>query len=238
MMGSLSLRAVSRRFRTDPGVQDLTLTVGSGEVVALVGLNGAGKTTLLKLALGMLRPDSGTVEIGGVPVERLAAAAWRDVGHLVDGPALYGELTVRQNLLLAARMRGVAASVVESSIADLVLERFADRRASQLSLGNGQRAALAMALQHGPGVLVLDEPGNALDPSGILLLRDRIVERRAEGAAVLVSSHHLDEVARIADRIVVMNRGRLIGELEPGSGDLERALFDRVRRDDIALGAS
>ncbi|HET6301982.1 ABC transporter ATP-binding protein [Microbacterium sp.] len=219
-------------------MHDLTLAVGAGEVVALVGLNGAGKTTLLKLALGMLRPDSGTVEIGGVPVERLAPAAWRDVGHLVDGPTLYGELTVRQNLLLAARMRGAAASVVESSIADLALERFADRRASQLSLGNGQRAALAMALQHAPGVLVLDEPGNALDPSGVLMLRDRIVERKAAGAAVLVSSHHLDEVARIADRIVVMNRGRLIGELDPGSGELERALFDRVRRDDVALGVS
>jgi ABC-2 type transport system ATP-binding protein len=238
MNAILDLDAVNRRFRTDAGVADLRLSVGAGEVVALVGLNGAGKTTLLKLALGMLRPDAGEVRIDGTPLRRAPADAWARVGHFVDGPALYGELTVRQNLELAARMRGADVGVVEKSLGDFALGGLARRRVRHLSLGNRQRVGLAAALQHRPRLLILDEPGNALDPAGILLLRDLLLERRAAGAGVLVSSHHLDEVARIADRIVVMNRGRLIGSLQPGDTDLERALFEHVRADDLVRSDS
>lgn len=234
----LSLDRVSRRFRTDPGVTDLTLRVAAGEVVALIGLNGAGKTTLLKLALGMLRPDSGRVLLTGTDLPTAPSHAWAGVGHFVDGPALYGELTVRQNLDLAARLRGADPAVVARSLEAFALQPLADRRSRQLSLGNRQRVGLAAALQHAPSLIVLDEPGNALDPAAVIRLRDLLLARRTEGAATLVSSHHLDEVARIADRIVVMNRGRLIGDLPPGSPDLERALFESVRTDDASRGWS
>lgn len=234
----LAFEGVSRRFRTDPGVTELGLTVAAGEVVALVGLNGAGKTTLLKLALGMLRPDRGRVAIAGVDVASAPSSLWGGVGHFVDGPALYGELTVRQNLDMAARMRGVDPSVVDRSLVDFALVSLANRRARQLSLGNRQRVGLAAALQHAPTLLILDEPGNALDPAGVLLLRDLILARKTAGGGVLVSSHHLDEVARVADRIVVMNRGRLIGELPPETPDLEHALFEQVRTDDAVRGWS
>lgn len=232
-MARLEMDAVSRRFRNDPGVRDLSLTVSAGEIVALVGLNGAGKTTLLKLATAMLRPDSGRISIDGVPIDRMPARRWRSVGHFIDGPALYSELTVRENLRLASRLRGSDAATIDSALSAFALERFADRRARQLSQGNRQRAGLAAALHHSPGLLVLDEPANALDPAGVLLLRDRLLELRAAGAGVLISSHHLDEVARLADRILVMNRGRLIGDLETSTHDLERALFERVHQDDV-----
>ena len=236
MTDLLAFAAVSRKFRTDPGVADLRLTVSAGEVVALVGLNGAGKTTLLKLALGMLRPDRGRVSITGVDVASAHPRLWASVGHFVDGPALYGELTVHQNLDLSARLRGADRGVVERSLRDFALQPLADRRARHLSLGNRQRVGLAAALQHAPTLLILDEPGNALDPAGVIVLRDLLLARKEAGGGILVSSHHLDEVARIADRIVVMNRGRLIGELSPSTPDLERALFERVRADDALRG--
>ncbi|MGG7611992.1 AAA family ATPase, partial [Streptomyces sp. ZG43] len=102
----------------------------------------------------------------------------------------------------------------------------------RLSLGNRQRVGLAAALQHHPRLVVLDEPSNALDPAAVLLLRDALTRRARAGAAVLVSSHHLDEVARIAHRIVIMNAGRLIGDLDPVGADLEQAFFARVLADD------
>ena len=237
MTPRLGLTSVARRFRSDRGVMDLTLEIGAGEIVALVGLNGAGKTTLLKLATAMLRADRGEIRIDGTDIGRMTASAWMTVGHFVDGPALYPELTVRQNLRMAARLRGIDSDAHEKSLSTFELERFADRRVSQLSLGNRQRAGLAASLQHQPQLLVLDEPANALDPSGVLLLRDGLLERKAAGGGVLISSHHLDEVARLADRIVVMNGGRLIGELEPDADGLERALFERIREDDLQRNA-
>lgn len=232
-MTMLQLEGVARRFRGGAGVADLHLTVRAGEIVALVGLNGAGKTTLLRLALGMLRPDAGEVRIAGTPLRRLPAAAWRDVGHLIEVPFAYRELTVRQNLEMAARLRGAPLAVVDRALPAWRLDALADRRAGRLSLGNRQRVGLAAALQHDAKLVLLDEPANALDPAGVLLLRDALSARAADGAAVLVSSHHLDEVARIADRVVVMNRGRLIGELDATGHDLERTFFDRIHADDL-----
>ena len=124
-------------------------------------------------------------------------------------------------------------AVVAGALAELDLERYADRRTRVLSAGNLQRVGLAVALQHHPGLVVLDEPTSALDPSGVLLLREVVQRRAEEGAAVLVSSHHLDEVARIADRITLVNAGHVVGELDPATVDLERAFFDRILRDDV-----
>jgi ABC-2 type transport system ATP-binding protein len=139
----------------------------------------------------------------------------------------------RQNLALAARLHRAGASCVDAAIEQWKLTAYAERRVRRLSLGNRQRVGLAAALQHGPRLVVLDEPTNALDPAGVLVLRDALLRRAAEGGGVLVSSHHLDEVARIAHRIVMVNGGRLIGELSPASTDLERTFFEHVRLDDV-----
>ncbi len=231
-MTGLELRDVTRVFRGGAGVFGLDLSIATGEIVALVGLNGAGKTTLMRLALGMLRPDAGEVRVLGHPLARTPAAAWARAGHLVEMPLAYPELTARQNLRASAQLRGADPACVDRTLDRWVLGAYADRPVRRLSLGNRQRVGLAAALQHGPDLVVLDEPTNALDPAGVLVLRDALVERADAGAAVLVSSHHLDEVSRIAHRIVVMNGGRLIGELAPGEPELERVFFERVRADD------
>lgn len=236
MSAGLVAQHVTRVFRGGAGVHGVDLEVRPGEIHALVGLNGAGKTTLMKLLLGMLRPTVGAVILDGVPLSTLPASAWAGVGYVIEHPLAYGDLTARQNLLPAARLRklsaNTAAVAVASAIDEFGLALYADVRARRLSAGNRQRVGLAAALQHRPRVIVLDEPTSTLDPAGVLLLRDALHARVAEGAAILVSSHHLDEVARIADRITLLNAGRVIGSLDPSAGDLERTFFDRILTDD------
>jgi ABC-2 type transport system ATP-binding protein len=234
MTEPLLASGATRVFASGVGVFDLDLRLVPGQIVALVGLNGAGKSTLMRVLLGMLRPDHGEVRLAGHPLAEAPVEEWAKVGHLVEYPLAYPELSGRRNLQLSARLRGVSDvdSVVEGIITELALERYADRRVRSLSLGNKQRVGLAAALQHDPRVIVLDEPTNSLDPAGVIRLRESLLRRARDGVAILVSSHHLDEVARIADRIVVMNSGRLIGDLDPATPEIERAFFEAVRIDD------
>lgn len=231
---TLAVHGATRQFRNGAGVFDLDLELRSGQIVALVGLNGAGKSTMMRTLLGMLRPDLGEVRLAGYPLDSAPREQWARVGHLVEYPLAYPELTVRRNLQLSGRMRGIRHldAAVSAIITEFGLEEYAERRARTLSLGNRQRVGLAAALQHDPSVIVLDEPTNSLDPAGVIRLREGLLRRADDGAAILVSSHHLDEVARIADRIVVINRGRLIGDLDPAAHDIEHGFFETVRIDD------
>jgi ABC-2 type transport system ATP-binding protein len=232
----LDIRRAVRAFGPDAGLFGADLTVGPGEVHALVGLNGSGKTTLMRAALGMIALHTGAVRIDGEPLAELPTRAWGRVGHMVERPFAYPDLTVCQNLRLAARLHGLpvaaARRAVDGVLADLDLERYARVRARLLSQGNRQRVGLAAALTHDPALIVLDEPTNALDPRGVILLRELLVARAATGAGVLVSSHHLDEVARVAHRISVLNHGRVIGTLDPAGRELERTFFRLVHADD------
>ncbi|CAN5445731.1 hypothetical protein BH09ACT4_BH09ACT4_04720 [soil metagenome] len=234
----LAVSGLRRLFPGGAGIDGVDLDVEAGEVHALVGLNGAGKSTLMRLMLGMLRPDAGTVAIDGVDIRTAAAETWARVGHLIEYPLAYAELTGRENLVLGARLHGMATlnvpATVDHIIAELGLAKYAAVRARAMSLGNRQRLGLASALQHDPDLIVLDEPTNALDPSGVILLRESLLRRADAGAGVLVSSHHLDEVARIAARITVLNAGRVIGSLDPHGVDLERAFFTLVHDDDLS----
>ncbi|MEV0787869.1 ATP-binding cassette domain-containing protein [Kribbella sp. NPDC050459] len=234
MADAVAAHDLMRTFDDGTGIRGVDINVAPGEIHALVGLNGAGKSTLMRLLLGMLKPDRGAVTIAG---RNLGQADWTAVGHLVDYPLAYRELTCRQNLVLGARLHGVTAAVpaiVDAAIEELHLGQYADRRADKLSLGNKQRLGLASALQHDPTFIVLDEPTNTLDPAGVILLREALLRRSRTGAGVLVSSHHLDEVARVADRISVLNAGRIIGTLDPHGIDIERSFFDLVHSDDTA----
>ena len=223
---------VGFKFRGGAGVAGLTFHVEPGEIVALIGLNGAGKTTLMRLALGMLRPHTGEVRMFDRPLAVLPTALWAHVGALIEVPLAYPELTVRENLHIAYLLHGGAPQCVDNSVEVWKLGPVVNRRFRHLSLGNRQRVGLSAALQHNPQLIILDEPSNALDPASVISLREELTRRAREGAAILVSSHHLDEVSRIADRVLLMNTGRLIGELDTTGSDLERTFFERIRRDD------
>lgn len=197
---------------TSRGITRLNFSVAAGEIVALIGRNGAGKTTLLRLALGLIHPTAGTVR---------RTVSNGDIGQLIDAPFCYPELTVAQNLRMHAWLYGIDPGHVTDSINRWELQPYRDRLFRKLSLGNKQRVGLAGAFQHQPQLIVLDEPTNALDPMGIVTLRTVVKERAAAGCGVVVSSHHLDEVAAIAHRIVVVNSGRIITELSPTTPQLE-----------------
>lgn len=239
-MMSIVAESITRSYREELAVDHLDLEVGPGEIHAIVGLNGAGKTTLMRMLMGMVKPDSGRALLNGLDVAVAASATWAGVGHMIEAPFGYPELTVVENLRAAARLRGVAIADLPASTAAVIerfeLGRWAHRRARALSMGNRQRLGLACALVHRPRVIVLDEPSNSLDPAGVVLVRDLMrQEAETHGASILVSSHHLDELARVAHRISVMHRGRLIGHIEPQGIDLERRFFDLVHRNEAAI---
>lgn len=238
----LEARGLVRRFGDDAAVDGLDFEARAGEIHAVVGLNGAGKTTLMRLLLGMLRPDAGRALVRGVDAIEVPPAQWASVGHLIETPFAYPELTVRESLTAAGLLHGLDPSQVERAVAGVIerfeLTRWSHRRARELSLGNRQRLGLASALVNDPTVLVLDEPANSMDPAGVVLIRDLLTRFRDRGAAVLVSSHHLDQLARVADRITVLHRGRAAGELDPAGTELETVFFELVYAADTALSGA
>jgi ABC-2 type transport system ATP-binding protein len=238
----LEARALVRRYDDEPAVDGIDLEVRRGEIHAIVGLNGAGKTTLMRLLLGMVRPTSGIARIGGVDVQDAGPDVWRRVGSLIETPFAYPELTVEENLAAAALLHGLDPAGVDAEIDRVIdgfeLGRWRHRRSQVLSLGNKQRLGLASSLIHRPSIVVLDEPANALDPAGVVFIRDLLRRGAETGTAVLVSSHHLDQLARVADRITMLHRGRIVGTLDPHGVDLERQFFDQVYQADLTRGAA
>ncbi|GAA1876070.1 ABC transporter ATP-binding protein [Myceligenerans crystallogenes] len=229
---ALLLDDVSHTFGGRPALDRLTLAVRPGRVTALIGLNGAGKTTALRALTGRLRPTHGVARILGHDPAGMPADVARRFGHVVDTPLVYPELTVTENLRCAARLHGVArraaAAAADVAVGRMGLDPWRHTRAGALSTGNRQRLGTAGATLHRPTALILDEPTSALDPQGVVLVRELVRGLADDGAAVLVSSHHLDEVARIADEIVVLHGGRDVGRLEPGGTDLEQRFFAMV----------
>jgi ABC-2 type transport system ATP-binding protein len=214
---------VSKHYGSITAVDDVSLEVQPGEVYALLGLNGAGKTTLMRMMLGMVRAESGDVEIAQ---RRLGdRGVWSQVGYLVEIPSAYPELSVRENLEVVRRLRGVASPATVDDVIDLFgLGPCAGQRARALSLGNLQRLGLAKAFLHRPSLLLLDEPVNGLDPAGVVEIRTLLTRLADEdGVTIFLSSHLLAEVARVATRIGVLHQGRLIDEFPSA------ALASRVR---------
>ena len=214
---AVATSGLTKRYGGDVlAVDGVDLRVARGEVYGFLGLNGAGKSTTIRMLLGMIRPTAGHAELFGERVHAAATSLWRRVGHLVETATAYPELTVRENLEIARRLAGVSdRGVVDRMIERLALGQYAGRRAGTLSLGNLQRLALARALLHAPELLVLDEPANGLDPAGVIEIRELIRSlARERDVTVFMSSHILAEVDRLATRIGIVHRGRLIEELD------------------------
>jgi len=197
-------------------VDRLDLRIRRAEIYGFLGLNGAGKSTTIRMLLGMIRPTAGRALVLGQPVRADMGEVWSRVGHLVESATAYPDLTVRENLVVAARLqRIVNRSAIGRVIEQLRLEPYVNRRAGILSLGNLQRLALARALLHDPELLVLDEPANGLDPAGVIEVRELLRNlARQRGTTVLMSSHVLAEVDLLATRIGIIHRGQLVEELD------------------------
>ncbi|HYB95921.1 MAG TPA: ABC transporter ATP-binding protein [Vicinamibacterales bacterium] len=203
---------LTRSFGDRIAVDDVSLSVGAGEIVALLGPNGAGKTTTMRMLAGLILPGGGRIAINGVEVTRATAGQARHaIGLLTEAPGLWERLPVRLNLLTYAKLQGVRgpAARVETLLRRLHLADRADDTAGTLSKGLKQRVAIARALLHEPQVVLLDEPTSGLDPASARQMRDLIAELRSEGRAILVSTHNLGEAEELSDRIAIL-RTRLL----------------------------
>ena len=232
---AIATTGLSKQYRGGVlAVDQVDLRVACGEIYAFLGLNGAGKSTTIRMLLGMIRPTAGHAELFGERVASGATDLWRRVGHLVESATAYQELTVRENLDIARRLAGIPdASGVDRVLERLALQPYADRRAGTLSLGNLQRLALARALLPSPELLVLDEPANGLDPAGVIEIRELLRSLADEGVTVFMSSHILGEVDRLATRVGIVHRGRLVEELDHDALEAHRDLRLEVEARDL-----
>ncbi len=208
--GRIVVERLSKTFRGGVrAVDDLSFTVEPGSVTGFLGPNGAGKTTTLRMVLGLVRPTSGSATIGGRPYQQLTAPS-RTVGAALEASSFHPARTARNHLRIMCTVAGLPDARADE-VLDLVgLRDAARRKVRGYSMGMRQRLGLAQALLGDPAVLVLDEPANGLDPEGIRWLRQLLRMLADEGRTVLVSSHQLGEVEEIADRVVILNRGRLV----------------------------
>lgn len=200
---------LQRRFPGGFGVQSLNLHVPAGTVYGFLGPNGAGKTTTVRLLLGLLHPDRGRVELFGQPLARDDRRVLSRVGALVESPSLYPHLSGRQNLEVTRRLLDLPRKRIDEVLDLTGLRDAGDRRVREYSLGMRQRLALALSLLLSPGLLILDEPSNGLDPAGILDMRRLLRELAQQGITVFVSSHLLGEIELIASHVGVLQAGQL-----------------------------
>jgi ABC-2 type transport system ATP-binding protein len=207
----ISVRGLSKRYGDVRAVEDLTFDVEAGKVTGFLGPNGAGKSTTMRMVMGLDRPTAGSATVNGKKYVDLAAPL-HEVGALLDAGAMHPGRTGRAHLRIAARTSGIPLSRVDDVIDQVGLGAAARRRIKGYSLGMRQRLGIAAALLGDPGVLLFDEPVNGLDLDGVRWIRGLLRGFADDGRTVLVSSHLMSEMQLIADRVVIIGRGRLIAD--------------------------
>jgi ABC-2 type transport system ATP-binding protein len=224
----LQVRGLTRLYDQLVAVEDLSFSVAPGEVLGLVGPNGAGKTTTLRSLCGVIQPTRGTVEIGGADLGRDPVRAKGQIAFMPDEPHLFDYLTVEEHLRFTARLYKAtgAEARIPALLAELELSEKASALPTELSRGMRQKLVIACGLIHDPKALVFDEPLTGLDPAGIRRMKQTIVDRARQGAAVLLSSHLLHLVEEICTRVLILQRGRMVAigtipEILAGRPDLQ-----------------
>ena len=241
----IELRGVAKAFGGLQVVAAASFIARDGEITGLIGPNGAGKTTLFRLICTVLRPDAGTILVDGIDARRDTIAARRRLGVLPDVRGLYPRLTAREHLRYFGQLHGLAGRELSARIAGLVatlnMGDFIDRRTRGFSRGQQMKVALGRALVHRPHNIMLDEPTNGLDVATSRAVRDLLRQLRDEGRCVLLTSHIMQEVAALADRIVILAGGRIVRDGTPaelrhatGLDDLEEIFMAAT---DLAVAA-
>jgi sodium transport system ATP-binding protein len=210
---------LQKRFGEFTAVDGVSFEVPNGQVTGLLGPNGAGKTTTLRMLYGLMRADGGRMEVEGVDVDRDPQGAQAHMGILPDSRGLYPRLTAREHLRYFGQLQGVDKSMLETRIDDLIqqleMDGIADRRSEGFSQGERVKVALGRALVHNPTNVLLDEPTNGLDVLGTRAMRSIIRRMREEGKCVLFSSHIMQEVSALCDRIVIISSGHIVAQGTP-----------------------
>lgn len=208
--------ALSKNFGAIAAVRQVSFVARDGEITGILGANGAGKSTCLRMLYGVLAPDDGKASIDGIDIRGETSKARAHLGVLPHAAGLYGNLTARENIRYFGSLHGIGRERVEQRIAELSrvlgMDAFLERRAKGFSQGQRIKVALARALVHDPGNVVLDEPTNGLDVMAIRNLRDMLLALKAQGRCVLFSSHVMQEVAALCDRVVIIGHGRVLAD--------------------------
>ena len=238
--------ALSKRFGAIRAVREVSFRAANGEITGLLGPNGAGKSTTLRMLYGVLRPDSGSARIDNLDIRGETSSARAHLGVLPHAAGLYGNLTGRENIEYFGALHGIERGRLAARTAELTralgMQSFIGRRAKGFSQGQRIKVALARALIHEPANLVLDEPTNGLDVMAIRNLRDILRDLRSQGRCILFSSHVMQEVAALCDRVVIIGHGCVLAEGSPeairaasGAASLEEA-FIHVLGESEGLG--
>jgi ABC-2 type transport system ATP-binding protein len=205
----IEVEHLTKRFRKTVAVDDLSFKVREGAITGFLGPNGAGKTTTLRVALGLVRPTSGSARVLGHPYRALETPS-SQVGAVLEASSFHPGRSGRNHLRVVAAVSGLPRSRVDEVLEIVGLSGDAGRRVGGYSLGMRQRLSLAAALLGDPRVFILDEPANGLDPQGIRWLRELLQSLAGEGRTILISSHVLAEVEQIADEVVIIHRGKFV----------------------------
>jgi ABC-2 type transport system ATP-binding protein len=210
-MYCLETSDIQHRFADHDVLSGVSMQVPPGSIYGFLGPNGAGKTTTLRLILGLLKLQRGEIRIFGKLFDKNRIAILRNVGSLIESPSLYDHLSAAENLRLMQIVHGCPENRIAEVLELVGLGDTGKKRAKQFSLGMRQRLAIAAALLHRPSLIILDEPTNGLDPSGIIEIRNLLIElNRRDGCTVLVSSHLLSEVERVATHVGILGKGKLL----------------------------
>lgn len=201
---------LSFSFGNQAVVKSISLEVPEGSIYGFLGPNGAGKTTTIKMLLNLLNPTAGSIRIFDKDIQSNRVAILKQIGSLVEQPAIYRHLTGRENLLNRAMLLQVSEQRVNEMLSLVQLTAAADKKAGNYSLGMKQRLGIALALLNDPKLLILDEPTNGLDPNGIIEIRELMMRIVKEGKTVFVSSHLLSEVEKMATHVGIINHGKIM----------------------------
>lgn len=212
----IEVQKLQKMFGARTVVKNVSFVAPNGAITGILGANGAGKTTVLRMISGVLRPSGGDVFIDGSSVGKALPAAQERLGSLLDHTGVYSRLTARENLVLFGKLRQIPDDVlrvrVDETLRVLGLRDLADTRTAGFSQGERMKVALGRVLVHRPSNLILDEPTNALDILSIRALRSFLQSMREEGRCILFSSHVLDEIESLCDRVVILSSGDIVAD--------------------------
>ena len=225
----LETKNLTKNIKNENIIKGLSLKVPKGETYGLLGPNGAGKSTTMKLLCGLLKPSEGEVIFKGKPWSR---DTLNKIGVLIESPAIYGNLTAKENMLIHACMLGVSENEITRVLKLLKIDKTGKKKVSNFSLGMKQRLGIAIALLGNPDLIILDEPTNGLDPIGIQELRDLIKRLNENQITVFVSSHNLAEIQHIASYIGIIINGKLKYEGEINDTDDLETIFMNVTKEE------
>jgi sodium transport system ATP-binding protein len=234
----IRLDAVAKSFGQVRALAGISFEVPDGQITGLLGPNGAGKTTALRVVYGVLRPDSGHAIVDGIDLADARLEAQRRLGVFPHAQGLYARLTAREHIVYFGKMHGLSGSILarraDELVAALAMEDIADRRTEGFSQGQRVKVALARALVHDPRNVVLDEPTNGLDVAATRQVRTLLRQLREQGRCILFSSHVMQEVSALCDRVVVIARGTVVAE---GTPDDLRRMTGREGLEDALVAA-